>query len=43
LLNAFNRHVFGTPSMNPYDRFYGVPTSTINGPRNMQMTARNQF
>jgi hypothetical protein len=43
LLNAFNRHVFMTPNMNPYDRFFGVPTNTINGPRNIQLTGRIQF
>ncbi len=43
LLNAFNRHIFGTPSTNPYDRFFGVPTFTIDGPRNMQLTARIEF
>lgn len=43
LLNAFNRHVFATPSTQPYDRFFGVPTSTIDGPRNIQITGRFQF
>lgn len=43
LLNAFNRHIFGTPNTNPYDRFYGVPTFTIDGPRNIQLTGRIQF
>jgi carboxypeptidase family protein len=43
LLNAFNRHVFATPSTQPYDRFFGVPTATINGPRNIQLTGRFEF
>lgn len=50
MLNAFNRHIFGTTSVNnnnsfynPYDNFFGVPTSTINGPRQMQLTGRIQF
>ncbi|HEX6771426.1 MAG TPA: TonB-dependent receptor [Acidobacteriaceae bacterium] len=43
LLNAFNRHVFATPDVNPGDRFFGVPAGTINGPRNIQLTARIQF
>ena len=43
LLNAFNRHIFATPSTQPYDRFFGVPTFTIDGPRNMQLTARIEF
>lgn len=43
MLNAFNRHVFATPNTNPYSRFFGVPTSTIDTPRNIQLTARIQF
>jgi hypothetical protein len=43
LLNAFNRHVFSTPNLNPYDNFFGVPTGTIDGPRHMQLTARIEF
>lgn len=43
LLNAFNRHVFGTPDTQPYDYTFGVPTYTINGPRQMQITGRIQF
>ena len=43
LLNAFNRHIFGTPDTQPYDYTFGVPTYTINGPRSMQLTARIQF
>lgn len=43
LLNAFNRHVFSTPNVDPGNRFFGVPTGTINGPRNMQITGRIQF
>lgn len=43
LLNAFNRHTFATPDTQPYDYTFGVPTSTINGPRQMQLTARFQF
>jgi len=43
LLNAFNRHIFQTPNTNPGDRFFGVPTSTIDQPRAMQLTARIQF
>ena len=43
MLNAFNRHVFATPSVNPYDNFYGVPQSTIDLSRRMQLTARIQF
>ncbi len=43
LLNGFNRHVFATPDTNPGDAFYGVPQSTIDTPRNIQLTARIQF
>ena len=43
LLNAFNRHVFSNPDTQPYDYTFGVPTGTINGPRQMQLTARLQF
>ncbi|HEY0794386.1 MAG TPA: carboxypeptidase regulatory-like domain-containing protein [Acidisarcina sp.] len=43
LLNAFNRHVFATPSTQPYDPFFGVPTATIDGPRNVQITGRIEF
>lgn len=44
LLNAFNEHSFGQPDLNPYDiGSFGVPTYTVNGPRNIQLTARFQF
>lgn len=43
LLNAFNRHVFATPSTQPNDRFFGVPTSTIDAPRAIQLTGRVRF
>ncbi len=43
MLNAFNRHTFATPDTQPYDYTFGVPTGTINTPRNMQLTARIQF
>ncbi len=43
LLNAFNRHTFATPNTQPNDPNFGVPTNTINGPRQMQLTARIQF
>ncbi|UWZ85843.1 TonB-dependent receptor [Occallatibacter riparius] len=42
-LNTFNQHTFGTPDLQPYDLGFGVPTYTINGPRNMQLTARFVF
>jgi len=43
LLNAFNRHIFATPNTDPGNRFFGVPTATIDQPRAMQLTARIQF
>lgn len=43
MLNAFNRHVFGTLSTAPYDAFFGVPTYTIDGPRKLQLTGRISF
>jgi hypothetical protein len=42
-LNAFNRHIFGTPDTNPYDLYFGVPTYTIDGSRKIQLTGRFQF
>ena len=43
VIDAFNRHVFGNPDNQPTDPMFGVPTFTINGPRQMQLTARLQF
>ena len=43
LLNAFNRHIFGTPDTQPYDTFYGVPTYDIDGSRKIQLTGRITF
>jgi hypothetical protein len=43
LLNAFNRHQFAIPDTNPTDSSFGVPTSTVSLPRNVQFTARVSF
>ncbi|MBE7180646.1 MAG: hypothetical protein INR71_05445 [Terriglobus roseus] len=47
LLNAFNRHAFQSQNDNvfnqPYNYMFGVPTATINGPRQLQLTGRIQF
>ena len=43
LLDAFNRHYFNTPDTNPADQNFGIPTSTANGPRNIQVTANINF
>jgi hypothetical protein len=42
-LNAFNRHIFSTPSTRPYDNDFGVPTGLITGPRIIQITGRVTF
>lgn len=44
--NAFNRHTFGGINGNPFDSHFGVPGSggsVINGPRDIQVTARFEF
>ena len=44
LLNTFNQHSFGQPDLQPYNfGSFGLPTYTVNGPRNIQLTARFQF
>lgn len=43
-LNTFNQHTFGIPDLQPYDYgSFGLPSGTINGPRNVQLTARFTF
>ncbi len=42
-LNAFNRHQFALPDVNPGDGNFGIPTSTLNTPRNLQVTGRISF
>ena len=42
--NAFNRHVFAEPyDLGPNDPNFGYVNSTVNGPRQLQVTARIQF
>ncbi|RZU42392.1 hypothetical protein [Edaphobacter modestus] len=43
MLNAFNRHAFGVPSVIPTDNLFGVPTTTLTTARNSQLTARIRF
>jgi len=43
MLNAFNRHAFGVPSLTPTDNLFGVPTTTLTTARNSQITARIRF
>lgn len=42
-LNAFNRHAWATPGLDPNGLEFGVPTDTIAKPRQMQVTARISF
>jgi hypothetical protein len=42
-LNAFNRHLFGTPDTNPGDYTFGIPTYQANSPRALQVTGRFLF
>lgn len=42
-LNAFNRHLFGSPDTNPNDFTYGIPTYQANSPRALQVTGRILF
>jgi hypothetical protein len=42
-LNAFNRHLFGTPDTNPGDFTFGIPTYQANSPRSIQVTGRLLF
>jgi hypothetical protein len=48
-LNAFNRHLFGSPASggnsydNPADFTFGTPTYQSNSPRAIQVTGRISF
>jgi len=43
-LNTFNQHTFNIPDLQPNDYgSFGLPGGTVNGPRNMQLTARFTF
>jgi hypothetical protein len=42
-LNAFNRHLFGTPDTNPADFTFGIPTYQANSPRALQVTGKISF
>jgi hypothetical protein len=42
-LNAFNRHTFSQVDTTPSDLLFGIPTNTINTPRNLQLTGRITF
>jgi hypothetical protein len=43
LLNAFNRHLFGSPNTNPAAFSYGIPTYQANSPRQIQVTGTFRF
>jgi hypothetical protein len=42
-LNAFNRHIFSVGNQSPNDPNFGLVTSTIDTPRNIQFTFRINF
>ncbi len=42
-LNAFNRHIFGSPDSNPNDYTFGIPTYQSNSPRAIQVTGSLRF
>ncbi len=43
-INALNRHQFAIPNdLNPSDQNFGIPTFTVAGPRQLQVTARITF
>lgn len=43
LVNAFNRHVFGTPDTGPADGTFGAVFSTVDRSRKVQFALRYQF
>jgi hypothetical protein len=43
MLNAFNRHAWALPDVTPTDNLFGVPTSTLTTPRNIQITGRFRY
>ncbi len=43
ILNALNRHSFGTPDTNPNDFLFGVPTYSQEAPRAIQVTGKINF
>jgi hypothetical protein len=44
LLNTFNQHTFSIPDLQPYNYgSFGLPTGTVNSPRNVQFTGRFRF
>lgn len=43
ILNALNRHSFGSPDGNPNDFLFGVPTYSQEAPRAIQVTGKVNF
>lgn len=43
ILNALNRHSFGSPDGNPNDFLFGVPTFSQENPRAIQVTGKVNF
>ena len=43
ILNAFNRHIFGSPNTNPAAFFFGIPTYQANAPRAIQASGNITF
>jgi len=43
LLNAFNRHIYSVGNQSPNDPNFGLVTTTIDTPRNVQFTFRINF
>lgn len=43
-MNTFNQHTFNGPNADPYNTgAFGMPTGTLNTPRQMQLTGRFRF
>ncbi len=42
-LNAFNRHSFALPGLDPNGSTFGIPTGMLDAPRNLQLTGRINF
>ncbi len=41
--NAFNRHTFGLPNVQPFTSTFGQVTGTVEAPRNVQLTLRLHY
>ena len=43
LINALNHHTWNYPDQGPADSTFGIPTSTLQNPRNIQVTGKLTF